>query len=83
MNNLVDYHDLHAQRDTLLLVDEYENLGDMCLNTFDVYQAPFYAETGLAWTAVLAMIKDNLELLIVITLLLMVEKRINLVIIKI
>lgn len=48
MNNLVDYHDLHAQRDTLLLVDKYENLGDMCLNTFDVYQAPFYAETGLA-----------------------------------
>ena len=32
LENLGDYHDLHVQSDTLLLVDVFNNFRDVCIN---------------------------------------------------
>ena len=49
INNLGDYHDLHAKSDTLLLADIFENLRNKCLETYVLDPAYVLSLPGLAW----------------------------------
>ena len=44
-----EYHDLHAQRDTLLLAVVFENFKNMCLEIYELDPAKFLSPPGLAW----------------------------------
>ena len=77
LNNLGDYHDLYVKSDTLLLVDVFENVTDMCLRVYELDPAHFVSLPGLAWQACLKKTNIELELLIDYDMLLMVEKGIR------
>ena len=47
--NLVEYHDLYIQSDTLLLADVFENFRNMCINIYELDLAKFLSATGIAW----------------------------------
>ena len=47
--NLVEYHDLYIQSDTLLLADVFENFRNMCINIYELDPAKFLSATGIAW----------------------------------
>ena len=49
IKNFVEYHNLYAQSDTLLLVDVFENFRNMCLSEYGLDPANFLTAAGLAW----------------------------------
>ena len=51
--NLVDYHDLNVQSDSLLLADVFENFKNKCIEIYELYLAHFLSAPGLAWQACL------------------------------
>ena len=77
INNLAEYHDLYVQSDTLLLVDVFETLRNMCLEIYELDLAKFLSAPGLAWQSALKKAKVKLDLLTDIDMLLMVEKGIS------
>ena len=52
MKNLVEYHDLYIQSDTLLLADVFKNFRNMCLKIYKLDPAKFTSAPGLARQAV-------------------------------
>ena len=50
-NNLGDYHDLHVQRDRLLLADVFVNFRKVCFDIYELDPAHFLSTPGLAWQA--------------------------------
>ena len=77
IKNRGEYHDLHAQSDTLLLADVFENFRNMCLDEYRLDPAHFFTAAGLAWQAHLKKTGVKLELLTNYDMLLMVEKGIR------
>ena len=53
LENLGDYHDLYVKSDTLLLVDVFQNVRDMCIKVYELDPAHFVSLPGLAWQACL------------------------------
>ena len=49
VKNLWEYHDLHVQRDTLLLVDVFENFQNMCFKIYELDPAYFLTVPVLVW----------------------------------
>ena len=49
MKNLVDYHNLHVQSDTLLLAGVFENFKNKCIEIYELDPAHFLSAPGLAW----------------------------------
>ena len=70
MKNIGEYFGtyLYVQKDTLLLVDVFQNFQNMCLRTYKIDPACFLTSPGLAWQAIKTskkaimkiMMKDNL-----------------------
>ena len=77
IKNLGKYHDLHFQRDTLLLANVSENFRNMCLGTYGLDPTHFISAAGLSWQATLKKTKVKLDLFTDIDMLLMVEKAIK------
>ena len=75
IKNLVEYHDLYVQSNTLLLANAFKNFRYMCLEIYELHPTKFLSAPGLAWQAVLKTTKAKLELLTDVDMLLMVEKR--------
>ena len=75
--NLVDYHDLYVESDTLLLADVFENFKNKCVEIYELDPAHFLSAPGLAWQACLKKTEVKLELLAKNGMLLMVEKGIR------
>ena len=75
--NLVDYHDLYVQSDTLLLADIFENFRNMFIKVYELDPAHFLSRPGLAWQACLKKTEVKLELLTDVDMLLIVEKGIR------
>ena len=53
LKNLDQYHDLYKQRDTLLLVDVFENFRNMCIKVYELDTTHFLSAPELAWQACL------------------------------
>ena len=53
LKNLDQYHDLYKQRDTLLLVDVFENFRNMCVKVYELDTTHFLSAPELAWQACL------------------------------
>ena len=77
IKKLGEYHDLYVQRDTLLLVDAFENFCNMSLEIYELDPARFFTASGLPWQVALKRTKVKLDLLSDIDMLLMVEKSIT------
>ena len=77
IKDLGEYHDLHVQRDTSLLVDVFENFRNMCIEIYELDPAKSFSVPGLAWQAIFKKTKVKLDLLTDIDLLLTVEKGIR------
>ena len=75
--NLGDYHDLYVQRDTLLLVDVFENFRNMCIKVYELDPTHSLSALGLAWQVCLKKTQIELELVTNINMLLMVEQGIK------
>ena len=73
IRNLVEYHDLYVQRDTLLLADVYKKFRDKCTEIYGLDPSHFLSAPGLAWQAFLKKTKVKLELLTDVNMLLMIE----------
>ena len=73
--NLGNYHDLYVQSDTLLLADVFENFRNMCIKVYELDPALFLSAPGLVSMA--SLLKEKLELLTDVDLLLMVGKGIR------
>ena len=76
IKNLVEYHDLYVQSDTLLLADVYENVRK-CLDKYELDPPYFMSAPGLAWQACLKKTGVKSELLIDYDMILMIEKGIR------
>ena len=48
LKNLSDYHHLYVQRDTLFLVDVFENFRNKCIEIYEFDPAHFLSANGLA-----------------------------------
>ena len=57
IKHLGEYHDLYIQRDMLLLADVFENLQNMCLETYELDPAKSPSAAGLACHAALRKLK--------------------------
>ena len=68
-----EYHDLHVQRNKLLLAGVVENFRNMFLKIYEIYPAKIFSTAGLAWQAALKKTKVKLDLLRNIDVLLKVE----------
>ncbi|XP_061191773.1 uncharacterized protein LOC133200019 [Saccostrea echinata] len=77
MTNMGDYHDLYLKTDVLLLSDVFENFRDLCLDAYHLDPAHFFTSPGLAWEAMLKMIKVKLQLFDEIDMILMIEQGIR------
>ena len=77
IKNVGEYYDLYVQGDTLLLVDIFENVWNMCLEIYELDLANFLWAPGLAWPAALKKTKARLHLWTDISMLLMLEKGIR------
>ena len=77
IKELVEYHDLYVQIDTLLLAEVFEKFRDKCIKIYQLDSAYFLSAPGLAWQACLKKTKIQLELLTDINMLLMIEKEIR------
>ena len=75
IKNLGEYHDLYVQSNTLLLIDIFENIRNICLEIYELDPTKFLSAPRLVWQAALKKTKVKLELLTDIDMLLMVEKR--------
>ena len=64
IKNRGEYHDLHAQNDTLLLADVFENFRNKCLEIYELDSIYFVSAPGLAWQACLKKTGVKLELII-------------------
>ena len=53
LKNLVEYHDLYVQSDTLLLTHVFENFRNTSLKVYELDPAHFLSLPGLAWQACL------------------------------
>ena len=53
MRNLVDYHGLYVQNDTLLLADVFKNFRNMSLEIYELDSARLLPAPGLEWQAAL------------------------------
>ena len=56
LKNLVEYHNLYVQSDTLLLADVFENFRNTCLKVYELDPAHFLSLPGLAMAS---MFKEN------------------------
>ena len=74
MNRLGEYHELHAQSDTLLLPGVFKKLQHMCLEIYRLDPTHFLATPGLAWQTTLKKTKVKLDLLTDIDMFLVVIK---------
>ena len=72
--NLGEYHDLYVQSDTLLLIDVFENVRNMCIKIYKLDPAKFLSVSGLAWQVALNEANAKLDLSTNIDMLLVVEK---------
>ena len=77
IKNLGEYHDLHVQSNTLLLVDAFEKFRNICLKIYELNPAKCFSAPGLAWQAALKKTKVKLDLLTDINMLLIIEKGIK------
>ena len=77
IKNLVEYHDLYIQSDTLLLVDVFENFRGKCIEIYGLDRAYFLSEPELACQACLKKTRVKLQLLTDYDMLLMFEKGIR------
>ena len=77
LKDLGEDHDLYVQSNTLLLVDVFENVRNMCIKVYEVDPAHFLSLPGLAWQACLKRTNVKFELLTDYDMLLMVEERIR------
>ena len=68
---------MHAQTDTLLLADVFENLRNKCLEIFELDPIYFVSAPGLAWKACLKKLGMKLELITDYNMLLMIEEGIR------
>ena len=59
--NLDDYHDLHVQKDTLLLADVFEKLRNKCIEIYGLDLAHLLSASGLAWQACLKKTGTEIE----------------------
>ena len=50
--HLSEYHDLYVQSDTLLLVDIFNNIWNMCIERYELDCAYFFSAPGLSWKEV-------------------------------
>ena len=55
---LGEYHDLHVQRNTLLLADVFEKFQNMCLKIYELDLAQFLTAPRLGWQAALKTRKN-------------------------
>ena len=69
--NLVEYHVLYVQTDTLL-ADVFENFRNVFLEIYELDPARFLTASGLAWQSALKKTKVKLGILSDIDMLLMV-----------
>ena len=53
IRNLVEYHNLYVQTDTLLLPDVFEKFRNICLEIYGLDPVYFVSTPGLAWQACL------------------------------
>ena len=72
--NLVEYHDLYVQSNTLLSADVFENSRNTCIEIYELDPAKFLPALGLAQQAAIKKTKVKLHLLTDINMLLTVEK---------
>ena len=77
IKELVEYHDLYVQTDTLLLAEVFEKFRDKCIKIYQVDPAYFLSAPGLALHACLKKTNIQLELLTDINMLLMIEEEIR------
>ena len=54
-------YDLHAQSNTLLLIDVFENFRNMCFKIYDLDPAKSLSAPGLAWQVALKKTKVKLD----------------------
>ena len=57
MGSMKDYHTLYSLSDVLLLADVFENFRGICINHYRLDPAWYLSAPGLAWDAVLQIIK--------------------------
>jgi len=74
IKNLAEYHDLYLKTDVVLLVDVFENFRETCLKYYGLDPAHYFTSPGLAWDAMLRMIKVELDLISDIDIQLFIEK---------
>ena len=77
IKNLIEYHDLHVQSNTLLLADVFKNFRNMCLEIYELDPGKFLSALGLAWQAALKERKVKLDHSTDMDVLLIVEKSIK------
>ena len=77
LKNLLDYHDLYVQSDTLFLADVFKNFRNKWLEIYELDPAYFLSAPGLAWQAWLKNTEVDLESWTNTDMLLMVEKGIK------
>ena len=77
IKTFVEYHNLDAQSDTLLLADVFESFRNICLNDSGLDPTNFLTTDGLAWQAYLKKSKIELEFLADTDMLLIIEKSIR------
>ena len=80
IKNFGEYHDLHVQKDTLLLkvlLDVYEKFRDKYIETYGLDPSYFLSAPGLAWQACLTKTNVNLELSTDVDMLLMIESELE------
>ena len=77
LKNLVEYHGLYVQSDTLLLADVSGNFRNMCIKVYELDPVHFLSLPGLACQACLKTTNVKLELLTDYDMLLMVEEGIR------
>ena len=72
IKNLVEYHDLYVQSDTLLLADVFENFRNKCIEIYELDPNHFLSAPGLPQQAYLKKTRVKLESLTDIIMLLIV-----------
>ena len=63
LKNLGEYHDLYVQRDTLLLIDVFDNFRKTCIEVYELDPAHFLSLPGLAWQACLQKHKHKIRII--------------------
>ncbi len=76
IKNLGEYHDLYLKTDVLLLADVFEAFRSLChnKNCYGLDPAHYFTAPGLAWSAMLKMTEQDIDLISDVDMLLMIEK---------